>query len=60
MLSSLSSLDDSGLEKIKSLEKELGKSLLSFSCHDLTPAELNDNDLEKVKGIYFDEFLIQG
>ncbi len=51
MLSSLSSLDDAGLEKIKSLEEDLGKSLLSFSCHEVSPADLDDSDLEKVKSL---------
>ncbi len=51
MLCSLSKIDDSGLEKIKTLEEELGKSLLSFSCHDIEPAALKDEELEKVKSL---------
>jgi hypothetical protein len=35
MLCSLSKLKDGRLEKIKALEQELGKNLLSFSCYDL-------------------------
>ncbi len=51
MLCSLSNLDEARLEKIKSLENDIGKNLLSFSCHDLTPADLSDGDLEKVKNL---------
>lgn len=51
MLCSLSKLDDSQLERIKSLEKELGKQLLSFSCHDVNPAELKDDELGKVQSL---------
>ncbi|TCD48171.1 hypothetical protein [Chlorobium sp. N1] len=45
MLSTLSALTQSQIEEIRSLERELGKTILSFSgcdasAEDLTPAEL--------------------
>jgi len=49
MLCSLSSLDKDQLERIKSLEQELGKSLLSFTCHDIQAAKLNDEQLQKIR-----------
>ena len=49
MLCSLSDLDSSKLTEIQSLEKELGKTLLSFSCHDIKPDEIQENDLERIK-----------
>ena len=49
MLCSLSDLDSSKLMEIQSLEKELGKTLLSFSCHDINPDEIQENDLERIK-----------
>lgn len=51
MLCSLSKLDDRQLDKIKSLEKELGKNLLSFTCHDIRAAELSKEELEKVRNL---------
>jgi len=51
MLCSLSKLDDSQLGQIESLEKELGKTLLSFTCHDIKPAELKGDELEKIKNL---------
>jgi hypothetical protein len=49
MLCSLSDLDTSKLAEIQSLEKELDKTLLSFSCHDINPDEIQEDALEKIK-----------
>ena len=49
MLCSLSTLDAGQVEEIKSLEEDLGKNLLSFTCHDVEAAELEDIELEKIK-----------
>ena len=49
MLCSLSDLDDSKLGEIQSLERELGTTLLSFSCHDINTDEIQENALEKIK-----------
>jgi hypothetical protein len=49
MLCSISKLDDSQLEQITLLEKDLGKNLLSFTCHDVVVAEVEDFELEKIQ-----------
>jgi hypothetical protein len=51
MLCSISSLKDQDLEKIKSLESELDQTLLAFSCHDLSPATLDENKLGKIQAL---------
>ena len=51
MLCSLSSLDESKVTEIQALEKDLGKTLLSFSCHDIQAAEVPDEDLAKIKAL---------
>ncbi len=43
-----STLDNTNLEAIKALEKELGQTLLSFSCHDIAPAVVDDEALSKI------------
>jgi len=49
MLCSLSDLKDQQLEKIRSLETDLGKTILSFSCHTATPASLKEAELTKIQ-----------
>jgi len=50
MLCSLSTkIKPETLHAIQSLEKELGKTLLAFSCHDLKPAELKHEELARIK-----------
>ncbi len=49
MLCSLSNLDESALKSIQNLEKETGKSLLSFSCQDIKAADLSDDVLTKIQ-----------
>jgi hypothetical protein len=41
-------LDNANLEAIQTLEKELGQRLLSFSCHDIAPAVVDDEALAKI------------
>jgi hypothetical protein len=48
MLCSFSTLDNANLEAIQALEKELGNTLLSFSCHDIEPAVIGDEALSKI------------
>lgn len=49
MLSSLSKLTTDELEAVKSLEKELGKTLLSYSSYDVVAEDLTVAELEKVR-----------
>lgn len=48
MLCSLSKIESTDLEAIQSLEKDIGKSLLAFTCHDVKPAEIKDEELAKI------------
>lgn len=48
MLCSFSTLDSANLEAIQALEKELGNTILSFSCHDIEPAVIDDKALSKI------------
>ena len=48
MLCSFSTLDNATLEAIQSLEKDLGKVLLSFSCQDIEPSVIDDEALLKI------------
>lgn len=49
MLCQLSKLDDNALKSIRDLESEIGKPLISYSCHNVDIANLKDDDLEKIK-----------
>jgi len=49
MLCSLSRLEEQVLEKIQSLEKEIGQPILAFSCHETAPALLDADRLDKVQ-----------
>lgn len=45
MLCSLSSLDKEKIKSIESVEKQIGKTLLAFSCHDTAPAQLTPEEI---------------
>jgi sugar phosphate isomerase/epimerase len=50
MLCSLSTkLRDEELAEIGALEKELGVTMLAFSCHPADPAEIDDRQLTSIK-----------
>jgi len=49
MLCSLTKLGDDQLAQIGALEKELGVTLLAFSCHTMDPAAIDDGQLGRVK-----------
>jgi len=51
MLCSLTRLNDQDLEQIRSLESELGQTLLAFSCHAASPAVLDMETLAKVQAL---------
>lgn len=52
MLCSLSTkLTEKELSAIKDLERELGKTLLAFTCHKVDPAEINDEQLAKLQKV---------
>jgi hypothetical protein len=45
MMCSLASLEAKNLKTIQSMERELGKPLLAFSCHDVRAAALTDGHI---------------
>lgn len=51
MMCSLSHLKEQDLDQIRSLESDLGKPLLAFSCHDVIPASLEEDTLSKIQAL---------
>jgi len=50
MLCSLApKIDETAMAEITALEKETGKTLLAFQCHQLTPSQLEASALEKIQ-----------
>lgn len=49
MLCSLSHLDENAVKSIQALESEIGKPLLSFSCQDIKPAQVDDSVPAKIQ-----------
>jgi len=44
-------INDETLKSINALEKELGKTLLAFSCHDLRPSGLTGDELSRIEEV---------
>lgn len=52
MICSLSSkVEESTLQSIKDLEKDLGKTLLAFNCHNLNASTLSEDELKKIQAL---------
>lgn len=51
MMCTISQLDSSKLDEIKSTEQKLGKTILAYSCYDSKPAELSDSELNELKNL---------
>lgn len=51
MLSSLSQLTQEQIGKIRQLEEELGKTILSFSSYDVISGGLSPEDLARVRAL---------
>lgn len=52
MLCSLATkLNETAMAEISALEKETGKTLLAFQCHQLTPSQLDAQALEKIQAV---------
>lgn len=51
MLCSYASVSDEKLNSLQKMEKELGQTLLAFSCHRFQPARLTDEQLEKIQDL---------
>lgn len=48
-MSLASNIDNTTLDKIRKLEKEIGYPLLAFSFFDIEPASLDEKKLEKIR-----------
>ncbi|MDJ0669292.1 MAG: hypothetical protein QNJ61_18565 [Desulfobacterales bacterium] len=52
MLCSLATkVTDEAVATINTLEKDLGKTLLAFQCHNLKPSELSEDELERIRKV---------
>ena len=52
MLCSLATnVDNTALKTITDLEKDLGKTLLAFKCHDLSPSMLDMDQVDKIREV---------
>lgn len=51
MMCSLARLDNDTIEAVKSLEKDIGKTILAYSCGEANPAALQDEELNKIKEV---------
>ena len=51
MCSLATKVTEESIKAINALEKDLGKTLLAFQCHDLKPSELSAQELEKIRKI---------
>ncbi len=49
MLCSLTKLSETDLKEINLLETEIKKPLLAFACHNVRPAQLSDDEMERVQ-----------
>jgi hypothetical protein len=44
-------VNENGVDQIKHLEKELGRTLLAFRCHELKPSQLSAEELNKIQEV---------
>jgi len=52
MLCSLATkLDQAQLERIGTLEKDLGTPVLAFACHDAEPAAIGDEQVARIRQV---------
>ena len=51
MICSLSNVENVDLNKIKAIEKDLGVTLLAFSCHDTAMATVDAEVLKKIQAL---------
>ena len=52
MLCSLATkVSDETVAAINTLERDLGKTLLAFQCHNLKPSDLSEAELQRIKEV---------
>lgn len=50
-LCNFSNLDKDQIDAVQNLEKDLGKRLLAYACHDIKLATLNSEELQKINAL---------
>ncbi len=51
MLCSLANLDSKKLDSLQKLEKNTGKVLLAYACHEAKPAVLSQDELNRIQAL---------
>lgn len=51
MICNLSTLEESKLQKIRALEKDLQRPLLAFSCRDMRFSDLSREELARIQSL---------
>ena len=51
MLCTYANLDGSALSAIAAFEKETGRTLLAYSCKDVSIEDMSDDDISALKGL---------
>lgn len=44
-------LEPEKLKEVESLEKQMGKTILAFSCRDIKPSMLKEDELDEIRGL---------
>ena len=48
MLCNLSKLDEAKLQEVRTVEQKVGKTLLAYSCYNLSPADLSIDEITQL------------
>lgn len=48
MLCNITRLDDAKVSQIKAVEQKVGKTLLAYSCYNVSPADLSKDELAQI------------
>ncbi len=51
MLCTLANLDSSKVAAVQSLEKKLGKTIIAFSCKDLSASPLKEDEISQIREV---------
>jgi len=51
MICSYAPMDEKKLDSLQRLEEEMGQTLLAYSCHNMKPAELTPEQVERLKKV---------
>jgi len=51
LICSYATVDDEKLKSLQKLEKNMGRTLLAFSCQEITPAQLTPEQLESIQAL---------